>query len=132
MMKQFKMVICLFTLIFAFGSLSWADEPKEGKMIVAQKEKVEKATPEKEEAKKEERKEVELESITVTTTRESVDKALELRRKYFMGSAYTMDIETIEESGAVRWGDLLHRVPGIVVREDVNRLRGTISSRGLP
>jgi len=29
-MKQFKLVLCLFTLIFAFGSLAWADEQKEG------------------------------------------------------------------------------------------------------
>ncbi len=79
-MKQLKTIICLFTLIFAFGSLSWAEEQKEGEMIVAKKEVMEETTKEKE------RKEVELERITVTTTRESVDKALELRRKYFMGS----------------------------------------------
>ncbi|MGP8330244.1 MAG: TonB-dependent receptor plug domain-containing protein, partial [Methanosarcinaceae archaeon] len=48
-----------------------------------------------------------------------------------MGSAYTMDIETIEESGAFRWGGLLRRVPGIMVREDINRLRGYITTRGL-
>ena len=112
MMKKLKISVCFLAMIFAFGSLSWAEEQKV-------------------ETKEKEIKEVELETIVVTTTRESVDKALELRREHFMGTAYTMDIETIEESGAIYMGEVMRRVPGIVVREDINRLRGFIGSRGL-
>lgn len=44
MMKKLKISICLLALVFAFGSLSWAEGQKEEKMIVAQKEVAEETT----------------------------------------------------------------------------------------
>lgn len=62
-MKQLKTIICLFTLIVAFSSLSWAEEQKAVQMVVAQKEVVEETT------RQEVKKDFELEEMVITGTR---------------------------------------------------------------
>jgi outer membrane receptor protein involved in Fe transport len=98
-MKQFKLVLCLFTLIFAFGSLAWAEEKK------------------KEEAKKEEKKAVKLEEMVVESKRLVEEQGkITIKSEGLPAQVDVITKEDIERLDVKDYVDLFRKVPGVTAR----------------